>query len=131
MINFPFGMGCRMPPAWKNTLLNGDYRYRASCVYMLCLLDWVMATSVDLEIFDLENRHHPTYFPTSVDLQIGVSIHGGTPSSHPFQWGFPEQKPSSYWSAPILGNHHIRGHIYYSTPSMGFRWFLFFPWPHM
>ena len=32
-----------------------------------------------------------------------------TPSHHPFEWDFPQQKPSSYWGTAILGNpinHH-------------------------
>ena len=31
----------------------------------------------------------------------------GVPPNHPFQWGVPWNKSSSYWGIPILGNFHM------------------------
>ena len=38
---------------------------------------------------------------------MGGSINGGTPSHHPFEEDFPQQKASSYWGTSIYGNPHI------------------------
>ena len=43
-----------------------------------------------------------TYLKYSNNCYLVVSINGGTPSHHPFQWNKP-----SIWDTPISGNPHL------------------------
>ena len=43
----------------------------------------------------------------------------GTPESSILDWGFPWNKPSSYWGTPICGNPHIRSVFLSIFPASG------------